>query len=117
MLLPHVKTKLKYLTIWRSIHIIICMVFEWDEDKNLKNIRKHKVSFETAQEAFFDKHRVIMKDEKHSVEEERFYCIGNDGAGIITVRFTPRDESIRILGAGYWREGRKVYEQRKSDLH
>jgi uncharacterized protein len=31
------------------------MTFEWDEDKNLENIEKHKVSFETAQEAFYDK--------------------------------------------------------------
>jgi len=93
------------------------MTFEWDEKKNIDNIRKHDVSFEIAQEAFFDKHRMIKKDEKHSRDEERFYCVGNDGNGIITVRFTPRGENIRILGAGYWREGRKEYERRKSDLH
>ena len=97
--------------------MIICMTFEWDEDKNLENIKKHKVSFEAAQKAFFDRHRVILEDEKHSCGEKRFFCIGNDGNGIVTVRFTCRDRSIRIFGAGYWREGRKEYEQRKSDLH
>jgi len=89
------------------------MTFEWDEKKNLENIKNHKVSFETAQEAFFDKKRIIIYDEKHSKKEERFFCIGNDGYGIVTVRFTMRNENIRIFGAGYWREGRKKYEQKK----
>ena len=89
------------------------MTFEWDENKNSENIDKHKVSFELAQEAFFDKKRIIIKDKKHSKTEERFFCIGDDGNGIVTVRFTIRNENIRILGAGYWREGRYKYEQKK----
>jgi uncharacterized DUF497 family protein len=93
------------------------MTFEWDEAKNYVNIEKHKVSFEKAQEAFFDKNRLIVKDTKHSKMEERFFCIGNDGDGIMTVRFTIRNQNIRILGAGYWREGRSKYEQEKNSLH
>ena len=93
------------------------MTFEWDENKNLDNIEKHKVSFELAQEAFFDKNRIIIKDKKHSKKEERYFCIGDDGNGIITVRFTMRNENIRILGAGYWREGRYKYEQKTKNLH
>ena len=93
------------------------MTFEWDESKNLENIEKHNVSFETAQEAFFDKKRIIIKDKKHSGKEERFFCIGNDGDGIVTVRFTIRDSNIRIFGAGYWREGRYRYEQKENNLH
>jgi len=89
------------------------MTFEWDENKNLDNIVKHKVSFEVAQEAFFDKNRIIIEDIKHSKKEERFFCIGYDGHGIVTVRFTMRNCNIRILGAGYWREGRNKYEQKK----
>ena len=93
------------------------MTFEWDEYKNQENIEKHRVSFEMAQEAFFDKNRIVIKDKKHSKKEERFFCIGNDGNGIVTVRFTMRNENIRILGAGYWREGRYKYEQKKRNLH
>ena len=92
------------------------MTFEWDEDKNLDNIEKHNVSFEMAQEAFFDKKRLIVKDKKHSKKENRFFCIGNDGKGIMTVRFTLRNSNIRIIGAGYWREGRYKYEK-KHNLH
>jgi len=93
------------------------MTFEWDEIKNQENINKHNVSFETAQEAFFDNERIIIKDIKHSNDEDRFFCIGNDGNGIITVRFTIRNGNIRIFGAGYWREGKYRYEQKKSNLH
>ena len=32
----------------------------------------------------------------------------------MTVRFTWRDGQIRIFGAGYWRKGRKIYEQIRS---
>ena len=60
---------------------------------------------------------VIIKDKKHSKKEERFFCIGNDGDGILTVRFTMRNGNIRIFGAGYWREGRDIYEQKKNYLH
>lgn len=85
--------------------------FEWDERKNAKNQRKHGVSFEQAQEAFLDPQRVVARDIMHSHEEERYYCIGRCGGGIITVRFTMRGQRMRIIGAGYWREGRIAYEQ------
>jgi uncharacterized DUF497 family protein len=90
------------------------MTFEWDEEKNLDNIEKHHVPFETAQEAFFDQKRIIIKDKRHSKKEDRFFCIGNDGNGIVTVRFTIRNENIRIFGAGYWREGYEKYEQKNN---
>jgi uncharacterized DUF497 family protein len=93
------------------------MTFEWDENKNRGNVEKHNVSFEVAQEAFFDQDRIIIKDKEHSKKEDRYFCIGNDGNGIVTVRFTMRDENIRIFGAGYWREGRDKYEQKKSRIH
>ena len=90
--------------------------FEWDEAKNLDNIRKHGVSFQQAQYAFFDTNRVIAEDLSHSHEEQRYYCFGSnqEGTGILTVRFTYRTDRIRIIGAGYWREGKQVYEQANS---
>lgn len=84
--------------------------FEWDDDKDKENQAQHNVSFAAAQHAFLDPHRVIVEDVNHSTEEERFYCIGRTGDGIMTVRFTYRGNIIRIYGAGYWRKGRKIYE-------
>ena len=88
------------------------MTFEWDENKNRDNIEKHNISFNQAQYAFFDKQRIILKDEKHSREENRYFCIGRIEDGIVTVRFTVRKENIRIFGAGFWRTGRKLYEEK-----
>jgi uncharacterized DUF497 family protein len=85
--------------------------FEWDEDKAQENQKKHNVSFSLAQRAFLDPHRIIVEDEEHSAEENRYYCIGRVEEGIITVRFTYRGNTIRIYGAGYWRKGRKLYEE------
>ncbi|MCF6334214.1 MAG: BrnT family toxin [Spirochaetales bacterium] len=86
------------------------MTFEWDQSKNQDNKQKHNISFEEAQYAFFDTGRIIQKDLKHSVDEDRFFCIGAIGDGIVTVRFTMRKQNIRIFGAGYWREGKNLYE-------
>ena len=88
------------------------MDFEWDTEKELVNIQKHQISFEEAKKAFFDEKRLINIDIKHSTEEEkRYFCFGNTDKGIITVRFTIRNSKIRIIGAGLWRDGRKIYEQ------
>lgn len=85
--------------------------FEWDEEKNIENLRKHRISFEAAQYAFIDLKRVIAEDIAHSNNEKRFYCIGRVQGGVLTVRFTYRGNKIRIIGAGYWRKGKKIYEK------
>lgn len=90
---------------------MVCMRFEWDDNKDLLNTKKHGISFSEARSVFFDTHRVIRKDSKHSATEQRHFCIGKTkSGGIATVRFTKRNGYIRIIGAGYWREGKKLYE-------
>jgi hypothetical protein len=84
--------------------------FEWDEEKDMENQAKHGVPFVMAQQAFLDPNRVIAEDVTHSSEEDRYYCMGRVAEGILTVRFTYRGNIIRIYGAGYWRKGRKIYE-------
>ena len=85
--------------------------FEWDDNKDRSNRAKHGVSFTEAQTAFFDPHRVIGEDLDHSGDEPRYFCFGRVGDGIMTVRFTYRASRIRIFGAGYWRKGKRIYEQ------
>jgi len=86
-------------------------VFEWDEEKNSSNLKKHKIPFEIAQYAFADPKRVIAEDLNHSQKEKRFYCFGKIEDEIVTVRFTYRNKIIRIYGAGYWRKGKQIYEK------
>ena len=85
--------------------------FDWDADKDAENQQKHGVSFSRAQYAFADPQRVIAKDITHSQTEERFYCFGVVDDGVLTVRFTYRAAVIRIIGAGYWRKGKAIYER------
>jgi len=72
---------------------------------------KHEVSFYEAQYAFADSQRVIIEDLDHSGDEDRFFCFGKVKGGVMTVRFTNREGIIRIIGADYWRKGKKIYEK------
>ena len=85
--------------------------FEWDNRRDKENQLKHSVLFALAQIAFLDENRIILEDLDHSCEEVRYYCLGKVADGIMTVRFTHRDKKIRIIGAGYWRKGKKIYEK------
>jgi len=89
---------------------------EWDAAKDRENQAKHDVAFAVAQHAFADPKRIIAEDLEHSQTEHRFYCFGKVGDGILTVRFTYRQHKIRIIGAGYWRKGRAIYEA-KNQIH
>ena len=80
--------------------------------KDRLNRVKHGVSFAEAQYAFFDPRRVIAEDLDHSGAEARYFCFGQVGDGIMTVRFTWRGGRIRIFGAGYWRKGKRSMSNR-----
>ena len=87
------------------------MTFAWDAEKDRLNQSKHGVAFAEAQSAFADPKRVIAVDRRHSRSgEQRYFCFGKTDRGVLTVRFTMRGGTIRIFGAGLWREGKRVYE-------
>lgn len=88
--------------------------FVWGLRKEKVNIRKHGVDFTKAARVFRDEKRKIFIDSKHSDKEPRYFCIGKVGNKIITVRFTHREDKIRIIGAGYWRKGKGYYEEKKA---
>lgn len=90
--------------------------FDWDSDKDAENQRKHGVAFSRAQYAFSDPRRVIAQDVGHSQAEARYYCFGEVDGGVLTVRFTYRASVIRIIGAGYRRKGKAIYE-RENQIH
>ena len=66
---------------------------------------------------FLDPRRVIAGDLEHSGAERRYFCFGMVGGGVMTVRFTYREARIRIFGAGYWRKGKRIYEQQNCQIH
>ncbi|MBO5032503.1 MAG: BrnT family toxin [Lachnospiraceae bacterium] len=72
--------------------------FEWDEDKNIINKEKHKISFETAAYVFDDPYYIEMFDFEHSVDEGRYIAIGKVG-DILLVVFPERKDTIRLISA------------------
>lgn len=76
------------------------MQFEWDEEKALKNAKKHRVSFEQAQQVFDDPRAVPYEDLEHSSDNEtRYVMIGMSSIGLLVVSFTYRDEVVRLISA------------------
>jgi uncharacterized protein len=89
------------------------LTFEWDEDKAIKNLKKHHVSFEEAKTVFNDPFLLTCYDPNHSLEEHRFLSIGVSTKNrILVVCHTDRD-NIRIISC---RKAKKresiVYEKR-----
>ncbi|MBQ1388126.1 MAG: BrnT family toxin [Clostridia bacterium] len=76
--------------------------FEWDENKNQINKKKHGLSFETAREVFFDEAAILFDDPDHSANEERFLIIGMiRSSKICIVSHCYRDSGnvIRLISA------------------
>jgi uncharacterized protein len=77
------------------------MEFEWDDKKNLENIRKHDgIRFEIAVKAFDDDLAIPFEDPEHSDENEiRYALIGMCEIGLVFISFTIRGEKYRIISA------------------
>ncbi len=61
------------------------LIFEYDPEKNRKNIEKHGISFKSAARVFFDYDRIELYDEAHSETEDRYDTIGDTSAGNLTI--------------------------------
>lgn len=78
------------------------MNFEWDENKNQINQRKHGISFEEAQTVFYDDEALVRDDPDHSDDEERFIILGmSSKANMLVVCHCYRasETVIRIISA------------------
>jgi len=78
------------------------ILFQWDQSKNLVNIKKHKISFEEAKTVFFDENAKLIPDPERSVDEERFIIMGiSDNLRLLIVVhiYKGNDEVIRIISA------------------
>ena len=61
------------------------MKFEWDENKNLINQRKHGINFDEASSVFFDERAILFDDPEHSDYEDRFLLIGMSEAANVCI--------------------------------
>lgn len=75
------------------------MQFEWDEAKNLDNIRKHRIDFADVP-VMFDTAMLIELDDRFDYDEDRWSGIGFLGTGVAVVVWAERQENtIRIISA------------------
>ena len=79
------------------------MRFEWDEQKNRQNLRKHDVRFETAMLVFDDPYALTQRDFT-SEDEERWITVEAIGPGSVllvvhTFYEKQGEEIIRIISA------------------
>jgi len=76
------------------------MKFEWDKDKEKRNIRKHAISFDEAVTVFYDPLSATFADPDHSIEEVRLITVGYSSQGrLFVVSHTERGDAIRIINA------------------
>lgn len=76
--------------------------FEWDEQKNKQNIKKHGVSFTEASTIFLGFPLDVFFDPDHSKEEERYIAVGfsDKGRALMVVHCeNPTGTVIRIISA------------------
>ena len=93
------------------------MEFQWDEQKNQTNIRKHHISFQEAKTVFYDPFARVIYDPDHSEGEERFLILGFSSAARILVVchcYRSPEETVRIISAR--KANRNEQEQYRSFL-
>lgn len=76
--------------------------FEWDSAKAAANIKKHGISFEEAQSAFYDEFAIQFFDDDHSSAEDRFLLLGmSTGSRLLLIAHCEREAGhiIRIISA------------------
>src|SRR5579862_3268951 len=75
--------------------------FEWDDEKNRRNMVKHGVSFEESVTVFDDPNALTILDTAHSTEDEdRFWTIGTSyRQRVLLVVHCDRGDKMRLISA------------------
>jgi hypothetical protein len=76
--------------------------FEWDNHKDKLNIKKHGVSFDEAQTAFYDEYAIAFFDPEHSETEDRFILLGTSfklKTLVVCHCFREEETVVRIISA------------------
>jgi uncharacterized protein len=90
------------------------LYFEWDDEKAVKNLEKHGISFEEASTAFGDPRSLTIDDPDHSTDEQRYVLLGRALTGrlLVVVHVERDEERIRLITARRAnRREQRVYER------
>lgn len=90
------------------------VAFDWDEEKNVLNKKKHGISFEEAITIFLSVPLFVFHDPDHSQSEDRFIAFGFSAANRILAVVHCENESgnlVRIISA------RKATKKEQKKFH
>ena len=88
------------------------MKSEWDEAKNRKNLEKHGLSFEDAEQVFSGP-CVTFEDDRFAYGEERLITLGLLAGRLVVIAHAPRGEGTRIISMRKAnRREQKTYQKR-----
>lgn len=93
------------------------ITFQWDKGNIFKNIEKHNVTAQEAEEVFVNDPFIVSEDAKHSEQEQRFYGLGQTKTNRrLFVAFTIRDKKIRVISIrDMKKKERSIYERLEKD--
>ena len=91
----------------------MALTFEWDEEKAVKNLKNHRISFEEAKTVFNDPLSITVADPDHSIDEDRYIDIGMSSQGhLLVVVYTERGQNIRLISSRRaTKREQRAYEQ------
>ncbi|MGB0386087.1 MAG: BrnT family toxin [Ardenticatenaceae bacterium] len=73
------------------------MKFQWDENKRISNLAKHRLDFEDAHLVFNDE-SFFVEDDRYQYYETRFILYGTLLGRVVVVVFSmPDDDVVRII--------------------
>ena len=74
------------------------IVFDWDEGNLSKNLKKHNVNLQEAEQIFFNKPLLLSEDSVHSTSEVRYKALGksDDNRKLLAI-FTLRSGKLRVI--------------------
>ena len=89
------------------------IIFEWDDEKAKKNLKKHKIAFQEGSTIFHDPFIATMADPDHADNEERYISIGLSARGrLLVVVYTERGEKTRLISCRKAEPPeRRIYEE------
>ncbi len=75
-------------------------LFDWDQWNSQKSFLKHGITNREAESAYQDPNLIFNYDWKHSVEEDRYICIGKSEFNrVIVLAVTMRNGKVRIISS------------------
>jgi uncharacterized DUF497 family protein len=91
-------------------------MFEWDEDKNRKNLAKHGIAFQDVLAVFSSREALTLEDRRREYGESRYIVLCPLEKVLVHVTYTVRGVRIRLISARRAnRRETRDYERRRSD--